>query len=276
MIRLPWKRGLNVLPNILQSIKISQTSSCRQFSCSVLQFYQSQPRQCNGGPILQIKPITIVASRNYAKKKKDKKAGGGGKKSNKAKVSLSNEEISEVIDIVSFNTEIGNAFIKLKKDYEQNLSLRTSIASIDRLSVHTEDGTFMLMQLAQITQKNPHLVVVNMATNPQYIPVVKEALSSSGMNLNPQQDANTLFLPIPKVTTEHREQLAKNAKVLADKTKTKLRHIQNDYVRKAKKGTGQSEDLVKNVVDLLMATTQDSMSEVDSTLASKQKELLDS
>ena len=53
-----------------------------------------------------------------------------------------------------------------------------------------------------------------------------------------------------RVTREHRENLAKNTKTLCDKTKDKLKDIQNRYVRDLKKAKSEhSEDLVRNVQD---------------------------
>ena len=37
----------------------------------------------------------------------------------------------------------------------------------DQLEVKTSDGTFPLIQLGQIVQKNPQLVVINLSASPQ-------------------------------------------------------------------------------------------------------------
>lgn len=55
-----------------------------------------------------------------------------------------------------------------------------------------------LQEVAQISRKNPKTVVINMAVFPQAIPGALKALTESGMNLNPQQEGTTLYIPIPK------------------------------------------------------------------------------
>lgn len=55
-----------------------------------------------------------------------------------------------------------------------------------------------LQELAQISRKDPKTVIVNMSVFPQAIPIALKALSESGMNLNPQQEGTTLYIPIPK------------------------------------------------------------------------------
>lgn len=86
----------------------------------------------------------------------------------------------------------------LKDDFIKNLSLRSTTGSIDALQVNLDGNEYTLQELAQIVRKNPNTVILNLATFPQAIPAVIKALSKSGMNLNPQQDGTTLFIPIPK------------------------------------------------------------------------------
>lgn len=47
-------------------------------------------------------------------------------------------------------------------------------------------------------RKNPTMTVVNMSVFPQAIPAAIKAIQKSGMNLNPQQDGTTLYIPVPK------------------------------------------------------------------------------
>lgn len=63
------------------------------------------------------------------------------------------------------------------------------------MSLDGKDHT--LQELAQIVRKNPKTVVVNMAIFPQAIPSAIKAIQQSGMNLNPQQDGTTLYIPVP-------------------------------------------------------------------------------
>lgn len=70
--------------------------------------------------------------------------------------------------------------------------------SIESLPISFEGKDYVLQDLAQVVRKNPKTVVINMSAFPQVIPTVIQAISKSGMNLSPQQDGTTLFIPIPK------------------------------------------------------------------------------
>lgn len=65
-----------------------------------------------------------------------------------------------------------------------------------RVGLDGKDHT--LQELAQIVRKNPKTIVVNMSVFPQAIPAALKAIEKSGMNLNPQQDGTTIFIPVPK------------------------------------------------------------------------------
>ena len=49
----------------------------------------------------------------------------------------------------------------------KNIEYFPFAGAFDRLVVETPDGNFPLIQLAQIVQKNPQLVIINMASMPQ-------------------------------------------------------------------------------------------------------------
>jgi ribosome recycling factor len=56
---------------------------------------------------------------------------------------------------------------------------------------------------------------------------MKVLRENSGLNLNPQQEGTRIYVPIPKVTREHREKLAKGAKQKCNETKDLLRKVQS-------------------------------------------------
>ncbi|XP_041369281.1 ribosome-recycling factor, mitochondrial-like [Gigantopelta aegis] len=214
--------------------------------------------------------ITWSVARCYSKKAKKEKIGKHGHKT----VELTSEELEGVIDMSSLQSEMKHVVEDLKDTYIHQLALRTTSGAFDSLVVNTDDGRFPLIQLGQIVQKNPQLILINMAASPQYLPAVKEAISSSGLNVNPQQDGTTIFLPIPKVTKEHRENLAKSAKNQCDKAKTKLRDIGNKYQRKLKGSAEHSEDIIRNVKEMILNSVHKYSEEADKMMNMKQQDLL--
>ncbi|CAG9763269.1 unnamed protein product [Ceutorhynchus assimilis] len=224
-----------------------------------------QPQIFNKSP-----NTNLICTRSYAKGK-DKKKENKGKA---AKVVINETEISELVKVETLKTQLQKAVAHMEEDFIKNLSLRSTTGSIESVPISLNGKEHTLQELAQIVRKNPKTIVVNFATFPQAIPAALKALSKSGMNLNPQQDGTTLFIPIPKVTKEHREQLAKNAKQLFVKCKDSVRDVQNKYVKQVKRQDKVSEDLARNVEQQIVALADQFIAEAESMLNKKQTELL--
>ncbi|XP_063828927.1 ribosome-recycling factor, mitochondrial [Ostrinia nubilalis] len=212
--------------------------------------------------------FTII--RNYAKGKdkgKDKKGKG-------AKIQVDPAQMSELVAVDKIKERCNAVIDKMKEDFAKNLSLRSTTGSIDSLPVKFQGKDYELQELAQIVRKNPKTIVINFASFPQAIPDALKAISTSGLNLNPQQDGTTLYVPVPKVTKEHREALAKNAKALYIKCRDALKDVQNDFIKKAKKQTGVSEDLVFSVTKQITAMCEEFHNQAKNIYETKHNELV--
>ncbi|XP_053608837.1 ribosome-recycling factor, mitochondrial [Plodia interpunctella] len=214
--------------------------------------------------------FNYIPFRNYAKSKdkgKDKKGKGG-------KVEINPQMMSELVPVDKVKDRCNKVIEKMKEDFAKNLSLRSTTGSIESLPVKFEGKDYELQELAQIVRKNPKTIVINFGSFPQAIPDALKALQVSGLNLNPQQDGTTVYVPVPKVTKEHREALAKNAKALYIKCRDALKDVQNEYLKKMKKQTGVSEDLVFNVSKQLIAMCDEYQSSAKSIYEVKHTELV--
>ncbi|XP_020340430.1 ribosome-recycling factor, mitochondrial isoform X2 [Oncorhynchus kisutch] len=163
----------------------------------------------------------------------------------------------------------------LKDDFSRNLSIRTSPGALDHIVVSTADGKFPLNQLGQISVKSPQLIVVNMTGFPEAVAAATRALRESSMKLNPEVDGTIIRVAIPKVTREHRENLAKLAKQFGNKAKESLRRVRSNAITQVKKAKDTvSEDTI-HLVEKQVGQMADSFAaDVDKQLTTKTKELL--
>lgn len=72
------------------------------------------------------------------------------------------------------------------------------LGSIENLRVKFEGKEYELQQVAKITRKGQQTIVLDMLSFPQMTKTVVDTLKTSALNLNPQQEATTIFVPIPK------------------------------------------------------------------------------
>ncbi|XP_025208363.1 ribosome-recycling factor, mitochondrial [Melanaphis sacchari] len=205
--------------------------------------------------------------RCYAKNK-DKKSNKGQKK-----VSIDENLLAEHFKYNAMKTEMEKAVAALKNNYIKNLSLRSSTGALDSLPVTFEGDEYVIQDLAQIVRKNPKTIILNMISFPQAIPAVLESLKASGMNLNPQQDKTSIFIPIPKVTKEHRENLSKGAKALFIKTKDTIKELQNKNIKLLKDNDTLATDLVHTMQDQITALADKYVLEAQRIMEEKQSEL---
>lgn len=212
--------------------------------------------------------------RSYAKQKDKLKEKARNKGVKFARIELNEDHLRTIINLDGLKGQCQKALDTMQQEYIKNLSLRSTTGSIENLKVTVDGREHELQELAQIIRKNPKTIVMNMVAFPQAIPAALQALQKSGMNLNPQQDGTTIFIPVPKVTKEHREGLAKNAKMLYIKCRDAIRDVQNQTNKKVKKNTEISEDENHNIQRQVISIADTYIEQADKMLATKQEELI--
>lgn len=215
--------------------------------------------------------------------------GKGGKKDGKAgKVkskgdhltTVSFHEAKALIDVDIFWKELEGICNEQKEFFINNLTLRSATA-LDDLPIEFEGDIFPLRELADISKKDPKRLIIDTSAFPQSTVNIMAVLrSNSGLNLNPQQEGTRIYVPIPKVTREHREKLSKAAKQKCNETKDKLRKLQSKKLSQL----GEIElsgkiHAPKNnflaVHDIMVAMTDHFAMEADTMAHKKQKDLME-
>ncbi|KTG07384.1 hypothetical protein cypCar_00008128 [Cyprinus carpio] len=247
--------------------------------------------------------------RHYATKKSKAKAKG-----QTAKVNINAALVEDIISLEEVKEDMAAVLTSLKEDFSRNLSIRTSPGALDHITVTTKDGKFPLNQLGQISMKSPQLLVVNMTGFPEALTVPhgasytthstplssslelhhEEMLPSSFWIKGPrpsaaapvpykqQHGAATVrvrapssWVPVPKVTREHRENLVKLAKQFSNKAKDSLRKVRTNAVTRVKKSKeGISEDTIHLIEKQIQQMADGYVADIDKQLATKTKELL--
>uniref|UniRef100_A0A8C4UM15 Ribosome-recycling factor, mitochondrial n=1 Tax=Falco tinnunculus TaxID=100819 RepID=A0A8C4UM15_FALTI len=212
--------------------------------------------------------LTLLARQLATKKAK-------GKGQSQTRVNISAALVEDIINLEETNEEMQAVVEALKEDFSRNISVRTSAGALDHIIVVTKDGKFPLNQLGQISQKSPQLILVNMTSFPESTAAATKAIRDCGMNLNPEVDGTIIRVPIPKVTREHRENLAKLAKQSTNKSKDALRKVRSKSINQVKKFKNKvSEDTIWLLEKQIQQMTDSAAAEMDKLLAAKTKELL--
>ncbi|XP_077505860.1 mitochondrial ribosome recycling factor 1 isoform X4 [Amblyomma americanum] len=196
-------------------------------------------------------------------------------KENKPKIALSDDELVEVIRVHNFRSEMQKVVQRLQESFIKHLTLHSAAGSIDTIPVHVDGQEYSLAEVAQIAKKNPQLIVLNMTSFPDAIKPTIQAIQASGLNISTQQDGTTVFCHLPKITKEHRESLAKNAKTLFAKAKEDLLSIERKYIKEIQKNKQNvSEDLSYNASLQVKMEVENTINKADAMTKAKQQDLL--
>lgn len=195
------------------------------------------------------------------------------KKPNRPKVILDKEELFQVIPYDQYEEKAAAILTEFKQHLETRLTTRANTAALETLKIEIEglNEPLELRDIAQISMKGTNLIVINLSNMPDAIKPTMKALLDIG-NLTPQVEVNNIYVPIPRVTREHRENLVAVAKQAANSSKDKLRALFSDFSSRAKRQKskgGVSEDLIHNTIENLQCDVQNRSEEIEKVLKSK-------
>lgn len=109
------------------------------------------------------------------------------------------------------------------------------------------------------------------------VSAVDKAIRSANLGLNPIVDGQTLRIPIPPLTGERRQELAKVAGKYAEQQRIAVRNIRRDamdHLKKLEKDHVISEDEHKKHGAEVQKVTDDHIKKVDDLLRQKEEEIM--
>jgi ribosome recycling factor len=164
----------------------------------------------------------------------------------------------------------------LKHDLGGLRTGRATTTLLDPVHVEVYGSNMPLNQVATVSVPEPRLLSVQVWDRGNIGPVEK-AIRNADLGINPIVDGQTIRLPIPDMTEERRKELSKLAHQYAEKAKVAVRNVRRDgmdHLKQDEKKHEISEDERKRRETEVQKLTDDSIGEIDSILAHKDKEIL--
>ncbi|CAJ0593895.1 unnamed protein product [Cylicocyclus nassatus] len=163
----------------------------------------------------------------------------------------------------------------LGEELAKHFSLQVDLRVYEDLMVKLEKGDeHKMSHLGRVSLKSPTMVMINFADNPSAIKWAKLAIQKSYLNVTPQHEGVVLYLPVPRMTRERREQLAHDAK---GKIFNEYKRALNDiYIQFEKKSSQESTkpDEERHTRQLLLDLKHAMETKGAELIESKRKELL--
>ena len=153
---------------------------------------------------------------------------------------------------------------------------RANASVLDRIMVDYYGSPTPIQQIASITSPDPRSLVIQ-PWDTSAVKLIKKAIETSDLGINPQDDGRSLRLAFPQLTEERRKELVKLIHKYSENGKVAIRNIRRDamdYFKKQEKKSEITEDELKQAEKDLQKMTDDSCKKIDELLARKEKELI--
>ena len=158
-------------------------------------------------------------------------------------------------------------------------SIRTGRASVhllDNVVVDYYGTPTPVNQLSTLHAPEPSLITVQPYDASQ-IGAIEKAILSSDLGLNPSNDGKIIRIPIPPLTEERRQMLARQVSKVAEEHRTAIRQIRrdaNDRLKAMQRDKEISEDDEYRAHQEIQSVTDDFIKQIDDLANQKEKEIL--
>jgi ribosome recycling factor len=147
----------------------------------------------------------------------------------------------------------------LKRELTKLRAGRANASLLDGIKADYYGTPTALPQMAHINIPEPRLITVKPWDKTQ-IKAVEKALRESDLGLNPLVDGDLVRIPLPPLTEERRKEFVKIARKYGEDCKVAIRKARHDAL---------------DLLSQLETEGESSADEVDSTIAHKEKDILE-
>jgi ribosome recycling factor len=171
--------------------------------------------------------------------------------------------------------KMDGAIEALKKEFGGLRTGRASTSLLDKIQVEAYGSNMPLSQVGTVAVPEPRLLTVQV-WDAGLVKSVEKAIRDAGLGLNPQPDGQLVRVPVPELSQERRQELAKIAGKFAEQARVAVRNVRReamDALKKSKTDGKMSEDEHKAQSDKVQKLTDETIKKIDDALAAKEKEI---
>lgn len=182
---------------------------------------------------------------------------------------------TEVIN--SSEDKLKKSLDALKKDYGTLRAGRATPSLLDKVMVDYYGTPTPVNQMANVTIPEPRIIMIK-PYDKGTLKEIEKAIQKSDLGLNPNSDGVAIRLTIPQPTQERRKELVKVVNKKAEECKVAMRNIRrdaNEAIKKLEKDKKITEDDRKDAQDKVQKLLDKYIKLVDSTKATKEKEVME-
>ncbi|MGE0225336.1 MAG: ribosome recycling factor [Acetobacteraceae bacterium] len=163
----------------------------------------------------------------------------------------------------------------LKREFNGLRTGRAHPGLLEPVRVNAYGTEMPLNQVGTVGAPEPRMLTVQV-WDKSMVSSVEKAIRESGLGLNPAADGMMVRVPIPQLTTERRNELAKTAHKYAEGARVAVRGVRRDGMEQIKAQEKKhviGEDLAKDWHDEVQKLTDQFIKRIDETLSDKEKDI---
>ena len=184
--------------------------------------------------------------------------------------------MAATFDLPDLKRRMQGAVSTLKHELGGLRTGRASTSLLEPIEVEAYGQRQPINQVASITVPEPRMLSVQV-WDKSMVGAVEKAIRDSNLGLSPTTEGQILRIRIPELNEQRRKEMVKIAHRYTEEARVAVRHVRRDGIdtlKKLLKDKDLSEDDEKKMaVDVQKATDQ-FVTEVDQTLAIKEKEIM--
>ena len=164
----------------------------------------------------------------------------------------------------------------LKDSFNTIRTGRANAAIFDKVRVDYYGTKSPLNQVATIAIPEARSVIIT-PFDKSLISEIEKAIQMADLGLNPSNDGKVIRIAIPALTADRRKELVKQAKTVAENSRTAIRNIRrdgNDDLKKQQKDGSLTEDGLKTETDKLQKLTDKYIDEINKIYDAKEKDIM--
>ena len=180
------------------------------------------------------------------------------------------------IDIDDLQHRMDGALSVLKSEFGGLRSGRASISLLEPVQVEAYGSMMPMNQVGTISTPEPRLLTVQVWDKSLVI-AVETSIRSSGLGLNPATDGQLVRVPVPELTEERRQEMAKIAGKYAEHARIAVRHVRRDGMEQLKRLERDGhigEDDHHLWGEEIQVLTDKMVASIDQALAQKEEEIM--
>ena len=182
-----------------------------------------------------------------------------------------------MFDTKQFEEKMNQAYVHFEDDLKKVRTGRAHPSMLDGIMVDAYGAKMPLNQVANVVAPEPQLLQITPFDPSNLQAIVAAIRDDQSLGFNPSDDGRIVRVPIPQLTTERRQQIAKQLGEKVEDCRIALRNIRHDALKAAKKAkddktiTEDDAQRIEKSFDQLMSTMQ---SKIDAAAKAKETEIM--